>query len=138
MQGATDARGTAHSRNILLRQRQKCAGRRPPRIERKHWKCTENKKDQKERNVWGFSTLTVTERSPRGRTFWNTAYSRNTQTTGRGTQGIGLFADDHKDDWRYDCEDGSEYDIDPWSYDTLEEYEEALEDVRLRQLSDGL
>lgn len=44
MQGATDARGTAHSRNILLRQRQKCAGRRPPRIERKHWKCTEKQK----------------------------------------------------------------------------------------------
>lgn len=50
---------------------------------------------------------------------------------GTGEPGIGLFADDHKDDWRYDCEDGSEYDIDPWSYDTLEEYEEALEDARL-------
>lgn len=57
---------------------------------------------------------------------------------GTGEPGIGLFADDHKDDWRDDCEDGSEYDIDPWSYDTLEEYEEALEDARLRQLSDGL
>ncbi len=32
---------------------------------------------------------------------------------GTGEPGIGLFADDHKDDWRYDCEDGSEYDIDP-------------------------
>lgn len=50
---------------------------------------------------------------------------------GTGEPGIGLFADDHKDDWRYDCEDGSEYDIDPWDYDTLEEYEEALEDARL-------
>lgn len=31
--------------------------------------------------------MTVTERSPRGRTFWNTAYSRNTQTTERGSRG---------------------------------------------------
>ena len=38
---------------------------------------------------------------------------------GTGDPGIGLFADDHKDDWRYDCED-------------------ALKDARLRQLSDGL
>lgn len=53
---------------------------------------------------------------------------------GTGESGIGLFADDHRDD----CKDGSEYGIDPWDYDTLEEYEEALEDARLQQLSDGL
>lgn len=33
--------------------------------------------------------------------------------TERGSRGSVFFADDHKDDWRYDCEDGSEYDIDP-------------------------
>lgn len=56
---------------------------------------------------------------------------------GTGEKGIGLFADDDDDNWRDDCEDGSAYDIDPWDYDSLEEYEEALEDARLRSSSDG-
>lgn len=55
---------------------------------------------------------------------------------GTGEKGIGLFADDD-DDWRDDCEDGSAYDVDPWDYDSREEYEEALEDARLRSSSDG-
>ena len=134
MQGATDARGTAHSRNILLRQRQKCAGRRPPRIERKHWKCTENKKRPKGEECIGLFDFDGDGKISLWEDFLEYSLFEEYANDGTGEPGIGLFADDHRDD----CKDGSEYGIDPWDYDTLEEYEEALEDARLRQLSDGL
>ncbi len=35
------------------------------------------------------------------------------------------------DDWRIDCEDGSAFNLDPDDFDTLDEYEEALEEARL-------
>ena len=38
--------------------------------------------------------------------------------------------DTDDDDWRDNCEDGSEWDIDPYDYDTEEEYLEALHEVK--------
>ncbi len=41
------------------------------------------------------------------------------------------FDDDDTDlDWRDFCEDGSEYNVNPYDYDTEEEYEEALADAK--------
>lgn len=33
------------------------------------------------------------------------------------------------DDWRDECDDAFEYDLDPYDFDTLEEYEEAKEEI---------
>lgn len=42
--------------------------------------------------------------------------------------GIYIESDDEDDeDWRDDCEDGSDYDIDPYDFDTEEEYIQALD-----------
>ena len=37
------------------------------------------------------------------------------------------------DSWREDCEDGSEYGLDPEDYDSEEEYEEALEEAQEKE-----
>lgn len=45
----------------------------------------------------------------------------------------GTFDDDDNDgnnSWRLDCEDGSEWDVDPDDFDTLEEYMEVLHDAK--------
>lgn len=39
--------------------------------------------------------------------------------------------DDDDDDWRNDCEDGSEYGIDPEDYETEDEYIDALDEAEL-------
>jgi len=39
-------------------------------------------------------------------------------------------------DWRETCEDGSDYGLDPYDYDTEEEYMEALEDERYYDCDD--
>ena len=39
------------------------------------------------------------------------------------------FDDEPDDSWRDFCEDGSEFGIDPYDYDTEEEYEEALQEA---------
>ena len=47
-----------------------------------------------------------------------------------GTASYTLSFDDEPDDsWRDFCEDGSEFGIDPYDYDTEEEYEEALQEA---------
>jgi len=39
-------------------------------------------------------------------------------------------------DWRGTCEDGSDYGLDPYDYDTEEEYMDALEDERYYDYDD--
>ena len=41
-----------------------------------------------------------------------------------------MYGEEVEYDWREDCEDGWEYDLDPDDYETEEEYEEALNEEK--------
>lgn len=47
-------------------------------------------------------------------------------------QSHNALSDDSDDDWRDFCEDGSEYGLDPYDFETQEEYEDALLEEQLK------